>query len=202
MNPFREDYRMSATKITSAALHTFALKGYEGAALSEIAKQVGVKTPSLYAHFRSKQEMFLTVYELVLQEYAHRLEQRLQASQQEAMEQRMFQLLKDSCSHELLSEHQMSFLKRTLLFPPDFLEEELRQRFIAVEQKLSEQLLSIFAAASAAGEIPTVSASEALTSYYCLMDGCFMQSFLYGRELFEQRLPAIWRIYWRGLAGK
>lgn len=54
---------MSARRreLTREAARLFAEKGYHGAALSDIAAALGVKTPSLYAHVASKQELLLEI---------------------------------------------------------------------------------------------------------------------------------------------
>lgn len=45
-------------KILDAALALFAEKGYTNVFVKQIADAVGIKAPSLYKHFRSKQEIF------------------------------------------------------------------------------------------------------------------------------------------------
>lgn len=45
---------MTRTKLKEAALRLFGQKGYDGTALSEIAKEVGVKTPAIYAFLRAR----------------------------------------------------------------------------------------------------------------------------------------------------
>ncbi|CAK7006374.1 MAG: hypothetical protein DELT_00254 [Desulfovibrio sp.] len=49
---------MSAERIKNAALLRFAAQGYDATSLAEIAGDVGIKTPSIYAHFSSKQDLF------------------------------------------------------------------------------------------------------------------------------------------------
>ena len=53
-------------RILDAAEDAFARVGYEAASLSAIADQVGIRTPSLYKHFPSKQEMYAAVLERLL----------------------------------------------------------------------------------------------------------------------------------------
>jgi TetR/AcrR family transcriptional regulator, cholesterol catabolism regulator len=48
-------------ELTREAARLFAEKGYHGAALSDIAAAVGVKTPSLYAHVASKQDLLYEI---------------------------------------------------------------------------------------------------------------------------------------------
>ncbi|TXK79848.1 TetR/AcrR family transcriptional regulator [Paenibacillus sp. N3.4] len=47
--------------IKDAALQFFAIHGYEGASLSQIAENVGMRKQSLYAHFKGKDDLFLQV---------------------------------------------------------------------------------------------------------------------------------------------
>ena len=43
--------------VREVALRLFAEKGYHGTALSEVASALGIRTPSLYNHIDSKQEL-------------------------------------------------------------------------------------------------------------------------------------------------
>lgn len=52
-------------KITEEALTLFAEKGYKGTSVKNIADAVGIKDASLYNHFKSKQEIFDSIVELV-----------------------------------------------------------------------------------------------------------------------------------------
>jgi AcrR family transcriptional regulator len=47
--------------VRDAATTLFAEKGYHGTALSEVAASLGVRTPSLYNHMRSKQELLADI---------------------------------------------------------------------------------------------------------------------------------------------
>lgn len=44
--------------ILEEALSLFAINGYEGVTVADIAKAVGIKAPSLYKHYKSKQDIF------------------------------------------------------------------------------------------------------------------------------------------------
>lgn len=53
-------------RITEEALTLFAEKGYKGTSVKNIADAVGIKDASLYNHFKSKQEIFDSIVELIL----------------------------------------------------------------------------------------------------------------------------------------
>lgn len=61
----------TAQKILDAALGLFAKKGYDSVSVDEIAKAVGIKAPSIYNHFGSKQELFDAIVETTAERYAH-----------------------------------------------------------------------------------------------------------------------------------
>jgi AcrR family transcriptional regulator len=44
-------------QLTSAAARVFAERGYEGATIADIARQAGLSTGAIYAHYRSKAEL-------------------------------------------------------------------------------------------------------------------------------------------------
>lgn len=52
-------------KITHEALKLFAENGYKGTSVKQIAEAVGIKDASLYKHFKSKQEIFDSIVELI-----------------------------------------------------------------------------------------------------------------------------------------
>lgn len=45
-------------KILEKALELFSERGYDSVSVGEIAKAVGIKAPSLYSHYQSKQAIF------------------------------------------------------------------------------------------------------------------------------------------------
>jgi AcrR family transcriptional regulator len=48
---------VTSDAVLDAALTLFAVRGYHGTAVSQIADALGIRTPSLYNHMRSKQEL-------------------------------------------------------------------------------------------------------------------------------------------------
>ena len=56
-------------KIIDKALELFAARGYDAVSVGEIADAVGIKAPSLYNHYPSKQAIFNAVVEAVAELY-------------------------------------------------------------------------------------------------------------------------------------
>ena len=51
-------------KIVLAALDLFAEKGYDGVGVDQIAETVGIKGPSLYHHFKSKEDILNAIIDI------------------------------------------------------------------------------------------------------------------------------------------
>ncbi|WP_036746047.1 TetR/AcrR family transcriptional regulator [Paenibacillus sp. UNC451MF] len=190
---------MTITKIKAAALRLFALKGYEATPLSEIAKEVGIKTPSLYAHFKGKEDLFLAIFEDVIQEHFDHVTELATLIAEMSVHDKLYTILQDACQTYLLSEESITFLKRAMLFPPESLQQELQRRFPQSEAALSEVLRDIFEKGMREGIIRHVQVEELLASFYCLLDGTFIQQHYYARTDFERRIQSIWRLYWQGI---
>jgi AcrR family transcriptional regulator len=190
---------MPPSPIKSAALGLFARQGYEGTALSEIASAVGIKTPSLYAHIESKEALYLELFEDVVREHVQHIQLYMQASEHASVEERLFEIIEQSCRNYTLSEEKITFLKRSLLFPPASLQQQLQAKFMEAESSLTELLRKLFEEGIAGGVIHYSSMEDLIASYYCLMDGAFIQMLYYGPAVFGARLPGIWNMYWSGL---
>lgn len=50
-------------KILFAALELFSAYGYSDVSMESLAKEVGIKAPSIYKHYKSKQEIFFSILE-------------------------------------------------------------------------------------------------------------------------------------------
>lgn len=55
--PNSERATVSPTTVRDVALTLFAHRGYHGTALSQIANELGIRTPSLYNHMRAKHDL-------------------------------------------------------------------------------------------------------------------------------------------------
>ena len=50
-------------RILREALRLFSQKGYDAVSVEQIAGAVGIKAPSLYKHYKSKQDIFNAIFE-------------------------------------------------------------------------------------------------------------------------------------------
>ena len=192
---------MTKNKIREVAMNSFAMKGYEETSLSMIANAVGIKTPSIYAFYKSKEDLFLeALHEVLFHHYKH-IERAAESLPSEPTEKRLFQILKEMYTYHLREEEKTTFYLRFILFPPSGLEVQIHQEFIKSDEFLSEILDEIFTLAIQKGEIKEIEIASLIAGFLCLMDGLFIQLFYYrsNAEELNRRLKTVWAIYWEGI---
>ena len=70
-------------RILEKSLELFSTKGYDAVSVGEIAKAVGIKAPSLYNHFPSKQAIFDAIVESTAAHYTGRIDIHVQNVKQD-----------------------------------------------------------------------------------------------------------------------
>lgn len=132
---------MSAERIKKAALLRFAAQGYEATSLAQIAGDVGIKTPSIYAHFQGKQVLFR---HLVEDAFACELEEiRVGLRQPRPVCAAMRDYLHHTLERFSSTPH-VRFWLRSIYLPPAEMTEEISARdrkfALALEETISSAL--------------------------------------------------------------
>ncbi|MEH6636582.1 MAG: TetR/AcrR family transcriptional regulator [Halioglobus sp.] len=65
----------TADRILDAAEDLFAEKGYSATSLGDVADRVGIRSPSLYNHFKNKEALYAAVLERLLSDFSAPLEE-------------------------------------------------------------------------------------------------------------------------------
>jgi AcrR family transcriptional regulator len=65
-NPANAQARSTSERILDAAEDLFAEKGYSATSLGDVADRVGIRSPSLYNHFKNKEALYQAVLERLL----------------------------------------------------------------------------------------------------------------------------------------
>lgn len=151
----------TAQKILDAALGLFAKKGYDAVSVDEIAKAVGIKAPSIYNHFGSKQELFDAIVETTAERYAHDTDKLDFCAEGKAKdlsqvkkisEQALYEKVKQIFEYSLHDQWISDFRKMMTIeqFRSDSFGELYTKRFI---DRLLDYHSDIFSSLIAAGEI-------------------------------------------------
>jgi AcrR family transcriptional regulator len=190
---------MTKDKIIAAALSLFARNGYNGTSLADIAKAVGIQKPSIYNHFKSKEELFLSIYESILWFHVQKVEKLMDDIKELDAEEQLFQIVNLTFQYYIHYEEQSTFLNKAVFFPPENLKEQLREQFMISEEAMSAILKTIIRKGIENGEIRNGPIDDFIMSYYCLIDGIFIELSYYSAEKVKPRILNIWNNFWYGL---
>lgn len=187
-------------KIKEAALRLFADKGFVGMTMNEIAKEVGIKAPSIYAFYKNKQDLFLELYSDVLR--GHSTIVTKQVNKETPVKEQLYTLLKSVLDYQFDTDQQNKIVIRLISFPPDFLENEILEKFQdfeTSEKKYIEALLQVGIDQQEVLDQDLTIMSETLL---CLMDGLFWEMQRLSKEQMYQRLERVFTVYWSGIANR
>ena len=184
---------MSAQAIRLAAIRLFGRQGYAATPLSARAAAVGIKTPSLYAHFRSKDDLFRAVFDDAL--HAELRELAAAVSPEASAAEGLRRYLRETVARYEATGH-LPFLLRSIYLPPASLASHIRERdteFSAELARRVEQALARQAAVAPLGLPP----DEAALAFIGMLRGIHAELLYAGPEAAQRLIPALWRVYAR-----
>ncbi|WP_183192458.1 TetR/AcrR family transcriptional regulator [Brevibacillus fluminis] len=190
---------MSIQKIKEVSLKLFSQNGYDGTSLSDISNGVGINKSTIYAHFKNKESIFLAVFDDALWDYNIHVEKLIEEIKNDPIEEKLFKILCDVSHYYTKNEDKKLFLRRSVLFPPAFLLEELMTRIATTDEALVKTLCSIFEEGIKEGIIQPGNIKDLVNSYLCVLDGLFTNAYYLYDENFSNRAQNIWKIFWKGI---
>lgn len=185
--------------IIEAAKKLYAEQGYDGMTMKQIAKEVGIKAPSLYAFFESKADIFLHIYQDTIARHLHLAETITNEDRHQTIKEQLEELLHSIVSYQYQEVMQIKIYIRMLLFPPDGFDVDLKEKVIELEKKEIAMFARMFKKGMESGEIREGDCDAIAISFACLLDGLFWRMQRYDESTFHQHLQILWEQFWRGI---
>lgn len=185
-------------KIKQESLFLFANKGYEATTLNEIATYVGIKKPSLYVYFSSKQDLFLSVFEDLLQEYQLAVKEMIEEAENIEPEERLSLLFKNYILWFKKDQIKSQFWNRVLLFPPAEIKHEIFSRISKIETDFLQKEAQIIEKLMELQVIRKGGKEEVLLSIRSLRSGLLM-AFLINPDMKQEKIDKVWERFWLGI---
>ncbi|MEH7348816.1 TetR/AcrR family transcriptional regulator [Gottfriedia acidiceleris] len=184
--------------IKEAATKLFAKKGYSGMTLREIASEVGIKAPSVYAFFEGKDDIFLAVYKETLDGHLSIVESHFKSNQSTKVQ--LYSILKSAIDFQYQEDLKAKILVRLMTSPPEFIKEDIMKRFGSMELDEYKILSEIFRLGIEKGEIKDSDCHALALSFQCIMDGLFWQMHRHSEEEIYTRLDITFNQFWNGIS--
>ncbi|MDH6374491.1 TetR family transcriptional regulator [Paenibacillus sp. VTT E-133280] len=190
---------MTKNKLKEVAMRLFGEKGYEGTALSEIAKEVGVKTPAIYAFFENKEDLFMTVFREAMLSYNTYIQELSEDQKVLSAKESLRGILSRQYQFYQQSPEASKIVLRYVVFPPGFLKETIEEAFLASDAILTKIIEQFISQGMEEGVIRDKSVQLLVDAFLNLMDGLSMQYFYYtSKGIYERKLNHAFEMYWNG----
>lgn len=184
---------MSKARILAEARKIFGGSGYAEANLRTIAAAVGIKTPSLYAHFPSKAALFEAVYAEVIVEHTAYFKDLVRASTQLPPLERLGQLLGGIEAYYRERPDLAEFSLRAAVAEYGPGGRGLREVFLQSESDLATAVRETYDAGVASGEFGGGESEPFTALVFVVMEGLFLQLTHYSPEVYRERFDLAWR---------
>lgn len=181
--------------ILEQGLKLFSSYGYEETALKDIAEHVNIKTPSIYAYFESKQDLFEQIVNFVIEDYLEFIEQQSYVIENFPLEKKLYHVLVELNKYYYMND-KGSFLKRYGIYPPDHFKELITAQNKKVEERIQDLVFSILGNNK---ENELIDEETIVTSFTTILDGMLFHMMSSPYEEYERRLNMIWSVFWRGI---
>ena len=191
---------MKSNEIKEAALKYFTIHGYEGASLSQIAEEVGIKKQSIYTHFKGKDDLFLQVLREAKETELTSKLQYFNKIDSQNPEKDLYGFLKLVIDLFQKNE-QLKFWLRMSFFPPAHLSKAIEEEVIDIEEKVQAILESKFQDWIDAEVIVRDVAKTPTFAFLGVVDSIMLE-LVYGNDekRLKDKLEASWTVFWRGIS--
>ncbi len=181
----------------TTALEHFSRNGFEGASLGQIATDVGIKKPSIYKHFSSKEDLFIKV----LLHTEHEVKRRIMRYFTDHLKENGLKETLQAFPHFLLEEYEKElsfcFLLRQAFFPPQMLTRDVLEKITPLLDSFEKMLTRRFK--ELAPDMLLSQPAAASLAYITIIDGILAEMLYAGMNKAQRRIDAAWPIYCRGV---
>jgi len=182
----------AARRLQQAALLRFEKQGFDATSLAEIAADVGIKKPSIYAHFSSKEALF---FSLIPTAIAEQLEYaRAILSNSHDLRASLLHFMEDiRVRYE--NTPNMRFWLRTFFIPPPCLYDDIIEPLHVYMAEMENIIRQAFKVCPQLNPDSDFTADRLASAYLGILDS-IQAELLYGGALkFERRCAALWQVF-------
>jgi len=186
------------TRIKQEAFLLFGQKGYYGTTIGDIAQAVGIQKGSLYAHYAGKDEIFLAVYQEVVQGYAMLFERLMNASKDMSVADNLHYNFKEYILHFYHNPHALQFGNMCWFHTTQELYQKTFTAYAECEKRYSDTLKQTFAAGMEQGIIRKDDPQKKLWSFRAKVQGTVLMV-CKAPELTDENIDDFWYDFWFGI---
>lgn len=195
---------MNSTKerMKQAALPLFAHKGYEGTTMNEIAKLVGIKKASLYAHYKGKEELFFAIYEELEQEYVSLTQRIMSECEGCSAEDKLRQMFEQYVGYYARNPDIQAFWIQALFFTPSDVYSKFYLQIKEYQTTVEKWIEEAITEGIRSGIIPNDDPAKMSFAYQTFREGLLNGIIFLPEMNREESIRSMWSYFWLGIKGR
>jgi AcrR family transcriptional regulator len=183
--------------IKQAALYLFAYKGYAATSMQDIAEAVGIKKPSIYSHFKSKSEIFLTLLEDQARKFTNTVKVSLEEMKATEMKEILYQVF--NANMQLYADRRnLLFFKQAVLLSTGIADEDIEEKLKEIMKNVNMFVMMSLQKTLSANGINVKSMERGMFQFML-----FLQGYLDWMLVSDTHRPidtrAAWEDFWNGM---
>lgn len=189
----------TCSKIKMAALNLFNEKGYSATTTREIANEVGIKSSTLYFYFKSKEDIFLTLYREARELFDKEKHARLSEITDESIEEQLYTLF--IISMDLFTKHNLycRFLFIYLICPVHGIQHKIQEELDQWAEIATAHVQDVFFRGKQEGLFKDISVDNLVKSFYRNQNGYIYLLITSNKIPGKEEIDEVWKIYWDGI---
>ncbi len=192
-------YSNSQKRIMEAAKAIYVEKGYEGTSMNAIALKIGIRKPSLYAHFSSKEMLFKAIFTEIMQDHLRILNEMLEMLKGQSVKADLYHLIEKYTAYCSVSKD-MDVWTRSYYFPPASLKEWLQNRTHSIEMIIRKKMVQLIKKGQQEGLIQEFHPVQVMNVFYHFMLGYVLSYTEYEFKTIESEIHFGFERIWKSIA--
>lgn len=188
----------SIEEIKNAARYLFAEKGYEATSLYDIAQNVGLRKQSIYAHFKNKDDLFISVIKKAFDEEtenAAKILKNVEGNAENILKEFIFTL---KMRYTQGNNSNLKIVFRCTYLPP----EHLKEQSIQYADNFFSQIKSLLTKIFERSPKINVDVDTAVTAFMTILDGLLISLIYINESRFDEKFKNSWIIFWKGICSE
>lgn len=187
-------------RILQAALEVFSCHGFEGARMEKIASEVGINKSSLYFYFKSKEEIFHELFQMIIKKYHAKRNEIFEKSKGLPSRQRLSNIYRDYLEYNWHNT-EMDFWNMVYYYPPVMMKEEIIHITVDSSNTFIDDLIKVMEEGIQKKELQPLNARSMAMSFYYLLTCISLSTDLMSKEQYFGNMDACFEVFWNGIKG-
>lgn len=187
---------MTSQRIKQVTLELIAERGYSDTTLSLIAEKVGIKKPSIYSHFQSKEDILFSIVEEETKNLKTYIESILYNIEECELEEMLYIIIYKFAKYFNNDVNLAKFWNKIMYFPPYSLEKELKIDLI--KGKIYKYIYNDIKGRFKTEKIDEEKIKNIMYAYELTLRG-ILTMIIYDADFTIEKIKPIWKIYCNGI---